>query len=150
MNLTDEERIKYYKPDRDLYDVLVTRIKGIKKLAAVICNTQDEPLCLVQASNILDKTIEAFPYNMLFEHVVKAENIVIQDTDISPEKDSVIGKLDEVVMNEHYDVWADLESYHLRNLYMDIPCQLLAKFAAFGEKAGELFGVLISPNNARR
>ena len=85
----------------------IVRSKTVKKCVAVLCDTADEPMCIIRLDNILDKTTETYPFNMVIDHTVKAEKLVFQDIDSQSESDKVIGRIDEVVMSEFFNVWND-------------------------------------------
>jgi hypothetical protein len=108
---------------------------------AVLCDTADEPMCIIRLDNILDKTTETYPFNMVIDHTVKAEKLVFQDIDSQSESDKVIGRIDEVVMSEFFNVWNDAESYHLRNFEADCSSHLLSKLLVYGAHAGKMFAV---------
>src|SRR3990167_2226559 len=140
MSLAD--KIKYFNPEQGFYDVTLIREKSFSNIVIVICNTNDEPLCIVRAVNISDKITESYPFNMLYERVFRLDGIQVQDINSMGEKDRILGSLDEVVMHEVYNSQNDLESYNLRNLDLAIPIELAGKLAVFGMNTKEQFGGL--------
>ena len=141
-SFTDTEKEKFFTPDRGLFDVTIIRSKVINNLVVVICDTQDEPVCILRAKNIVNKTTEAYPYRMLFENIVKVEKLVLQDIDSIGESDNVIGRVDEITANSTYTVWADQDTYNVRNVEANLSSEQLAKLYLFGIKAAEQFGGL--------
>ena len=140
-DFSQEKKEKFFTPDRGLFDVKITRSKAIKKLVAVLCDTTEEPMCIVRLSNLLDRTVETYPYNMVIDHTVKAEKIVFHDVDSQKENEKIIGKLDEAVMTEYFNVWNDDESYHLRNFEADFSSGLLLKLVMYAKEAPRMFSV---------
>lgn len=103
----------------------------------VVCNTNEEPICIVRIGNFYKKAVETHPFNMKFEQITKVENVVIQELDSTSENDKVIGKLDEFSSHESFTVWNDFDNYHLRNLQIELSTQLLSKLIKMGMKIGE-------------
>jgi hypothetical protein len=140
--LSKEEKELFFVADRGIFDVNIIRSKSVKSLILVICDTLDAPLCILRAKNILQRTTECYPYEMKFENIVKAENLILQDIDCTSENDKIIGRIDEVVTTNCYTVWNDLDSYLLRNFEASLSSELLARLYLFGIKAKEQFGGL--------
>lgn len=136
MNLPESEKREFINSDRDYFDINLIRGKTYKNIMIVVCNTMDEPLCIVTAANIIDKTTECYPFTMKLERILKAENIHIQNLEDSS-TDKEIGHLDEFVLKEKFTIWNDAESYHLRNFEAKLSTELLSKLGRFGVKINE-------------
>lgn len=127
LSLADKKT--YHNADRDYFDVVMTRIKNIKNLMVVICNTNGEPVCIARIDNVLHKVIETFPFSVKFEQLIKVENIVLQQLNCQTDKDQVIGRLDEFSSHESHNIWNDFHNYHLRNLELQLGTELFSKLA---------------------
>ena len=138
-NFTQAQKDKYFVPDRDLYDATLVRSKQVKQLVVVLCNTADEPLCIVRASNISDTTTETYPYRMSLDRKIKVENVILENASLASQ--SLIGRLEEVVIDEVFTVHQDVESYHLRNFDANFDSASLSKLVVFFKQAKEQFGV---------
>jgi hypothetical protein len=134
--LTKADKEKFICADREYFDINLVRSKTYKNIMVVVCNTLDEPICIVTINNILDKTTECYPFNMKLERILKAEGIQIQNLEDS-NTDRQIGHLDEFVLEEKFTVWNDSESYHLRNFEIKLSTELVAKLTRFGLKINE-------------
>ena len=136
LNFSQEEKNRFIKPDREYFDITLIRMKTYKNIMVVVCNTLSEPLCIVNITNIIDKTTECYPFQMNLERIVKAEGIQIQSIDdVNNYKE--IGHLDEFVLKEKFTIWNDSESYHLRNFEAKLSTELLGKLGRFGVKINE-------------
>ena len=134
-NMSAQDKDKSFSPDRGLYDVKMVRKKFVKQLVVFLCNTADEPLCLVKTQNLLDITTETYPYTMLFERIIKTENLTLEN--VTLEQNQPIGKLDEIVLHEHFNIENDSESYHLRNFEANFDSSVLSKLIVFFKQAKE-------------
>lgn len=139
--LNQAEKEEFIAPDREYFDIVLVRGKTYKNITVVVCNTMDEPICILTLGNIIDKTTECYPFNMKLERILKAEGINIQTLEDS-DSDRQIGHLDEFVLNEKFTIWNDSESYHLRNFDIKLSTELVAKLTKFGVKImGQIKGL---------
>lgn len=134
--LSPQEKERFICADRDYFDIVLVRSKTYKNIMVVVCNTLDEPICIVTVGNVLDKTTECYPFSMNLERILKVEGVNIQNLEDS-NTDKIIGHLDEFVLKEKFTIWNDSESYHLRNFDIKLTTELVAKLARFGVKINE-------------
>lgn len=136
-NFSAKEKEIYHNADRDFFDVFMVRNKTFKNIMVVICNTNEEPICIARIGNVFKKAIETHPFSMRFEQITKVENVVLQELDCQTDSDKIIGKLDEFSSHECFTIWNDFDNYHLRNLELKLSTEMLSKLVKMGLKLKE-------------
>lgn len=136
-NLSIADKKAFHNADRDFFDVDMTRTKTFKNMMVVVCNTNEEPICIVRIGNFYKKAVETHPFSMKFEQITKIENVTLQELDCQTDQDHIIGKMDEYSSHEHFTVWNDFENHHLRNLELKLSNQMLSKMVKMALKLKE-------------